>query len=57
MHDLLECLFGCHCMRTEVGSNPCKKIQLLGIAHPVVGIKILGIKGAPGDGTHPRTQW
>ena len=57
MHDLLECLFGCHCMRTEVGSNPCKKIQLLGIAHPIVGIKILGIKGAPGDGTHPRTQW
>ena len=34
---LLECLCGCHCMSTYVGSNPCKKIQLLGIPHPVVG--------------------
>ena len=38
-----------------MGSNPCRRIQLLGIAHPVVEITILGIEGAPGDGTHPRT--
>ena len=38
-----------------MGSNPCRKIQLLGIVHPVVGIKISDTKGAPGDGTHPRT--
>ena len=37
-----------------MGSNPCRKIQLLGIAHPVVGITILGTEGAPGDGTHQR---
>ena len=36
-------------------SNLCRKLQLLGIAHPVVGIKILGTEGAPGDGTHPGT--
>ena len=54
MHDSLECLFGCHCMSTLVGSNPCRKIQLLGIAHPVVGITISGTEGTPGDGTHPR---
>ena len=38
-----------------MGSNPCRKIQLLGIAHPIVGITILGTEGAPRDGTHPRT--
>ena len=38
-----------------MGSNPCRKIQLLGIAHPVVGIKISGTEGAPGDGKHLRT--
>ena len=35
-------------------SNPCRKIQLLGIAHPVVGITISGSEGLPGDGTHLR---
>ena len=35
-------------------SNPCRKIQLLGIAHPVVGITISGSEGLPEDGTHPR---
>ena len=38
-----------------MGSNPSRKIQLLGIAHTVVGITISGTEGAPGDGTHPRT--
>ena len=38
-----------------MGSNPCRKIQLLGIAHPVVGITISGTEDAPGDGMHPRT--
>ena len=28
-------VFGCHHMYTLVGSNPCRGIQLLGIAHPV----------------------
>ena len=37
-----------------MGSNPCRKIELLGIAHPVVGITISGTKGIPGDGTHLR---
>ena len=27
----------CHNMCTEVGSNPCRKLSLLGIAHPVEG--------------------
>ena len=38
-----------------MGSNPYRKIQLLGIAHLVMGITILGTEGAPGDGTHPTT--
>ena len=35
----MECewIFVCHCMCIKVGSNPCRKIQLLGIAYPVVG--------------------
>ena len=37
-----------------MGSNQCRKIQLLGIAHPVVGITISGIEGLPGDGMHSR---
>ena len=37
-----------------MGSNPHRKIQLLGIAHPVVGITISGTEGLPGDGTHLR---
>ena len=27
----------CHDMCTWVGSNPCRKLSLLGIAHPVEG--------------------
>ena len=36
-------------------SNPCRRIQLPGVAHPVMGITISGTEGAPGDGTHSRT--
>ena len=34
---VLECVFVCHCMCTYVGSNPCRRNHLLGIAHLVVG--------------------
>ena len=37
-------------------SNPCRKIQLLGIAHPVVGITISGVEGKTGDEAHPERQ-
>ena len=37
-----------------MGSNPFRKIQLLGIVHPVVGITISGTEGTPEDGMHPR---
>ena len=37
-----------------MGSNPCRIIPLLGIAHPVEGKTISGIEDTPGDGTHPR---
>ena len=37
-----------------MGSNPCRIIPLLGIAHPVEGKIISGTEGSPGDGTHPR---
>ena len=30
-------VFGCHDMCTYVRSNPCRKLSLLGIAHPVEG--------------------
>ena len=30
-------VFGFHYMCTYVGSNPCRRISLLGIAHPVEG--------------------
>ena len=36
-----------------MGSNPCRKIQLLGIVHPVVGITISGVRGTTGDEAHP----
>ena len=26
-----------HCMSTWVGSNPCRRLSLLGFAHPIVG--------------------
>ena len=39
-----------------MGSNPCRKIQLLGIAHPVVGITISGFRGTKGDEVYPRPQ-
>ena len=34
---ILECVYVCHCMCTYVGSSPCRRIHLLGIADPVVG--------------------
>ena len=30
-------VIGCHDMCTYMGSNPCRKLSLLGIAHPVEG--------------------
>ena len=39
-----------------MGSNPCRKIQLLGIAHPVVGITISGVGVTTGDEAHPEPQ-
>ena len=38
-----------------MGSNPCRIIPQLGIAHPVEGKIISVIEGSPGDGTHPRS--
>ena len=40
-----------------MGSNPCRKIQLLGIAHPFVGITIVGARGITGDEAHPGPQF
>ena len=37
-----------------MGSNPSRKIQLLGIAHPIVGVTISGTEGLPRDGIHLR---
>ena len=37
-----------------MGSNPSKKIPLLGIAHLVEGKTISGTEDAHGDGTHLR---
>ena len=37
-----------------MGSNPSRKISLLGIAHPIEGKIISGTENGPGDGTHPR---
>ena len=39
-----------------MGSNPCRKIQLLGIAHPIVGITISSVRGTIGDEAHPGPQ-
>ena len=39
-----------------MGNNPCRKIQLLGAAHPVVGITYSGIGGTAGDEAHPGPQ-
>ena len=30
-------VFGCHDMYTYVGSNPCRRLSLLGFAHPIEG--------------------
>ena len=30
-------VIGCHDMCTDVGSNPCRKLSLLSIAHPIEG--------------------
>ena len=43
-------VFGCHYMCTYVGSNPCRGIQLLGIAHPVEG-KLFHAQGVFGKTT------
>ena len=40
----------CHCMSTWVGSSPCRKIHLLGIAHPVVGKTFSGAEGTSRGG-------
>ena len=37
-----------------MGSNPSRKIPLLGIAHLVEGKTISGTEDTPGDGMHPR---
>ena len=37
-----------------MGSSPSRKIQLLGIAHPVMGKIFSGAGGISGDGVHPR---
>ena len=33
------------------GEYPCRRLSLLGIAHPVVGKIFLGIGGTPREGT------
>ena len=38
------------------GGYPCRKISLLGIAHPVVGKYISGTRGVPEGETGPWTQ-
>ena len=38
-----------------MGSNSCRIIPLLGIAHLVEGKIISGTEGLPGDGTHPKS--
>ena len=43
-------VFGFHYMTTEVRSNPCRGIQLLGIAHPVEG-KLFQVHGVFGKTT------
>ena len=37
-----------------MGCNLCRKIQLLGIVHPVVGKYLSGTGGASDDEAHPR---
>ena len=37
-------VFGCHYMCTSVGSNPCRRLSLLGIAHLVEG-KLFKVQG------------
>ena len=39
-----------------MGSNPCRKIKLLGNAHLVVGITISGVGGTTSDKVHPGPQ-
>ena len=39
-----------------MGSNPCIKIQLLGIAHSVMGITISDVGGTTGDEAHSGPQ-
>ena len=39
-------VFGCHYVCTQVGSNPCRRLSLLGIAHPVEGALIISGTGS-----------
>ena len=39
-----------------MGSNPSRKIPLLGIAYPVEGKTISDTEDVPGDGMHPRLR-
>ena len=59
MHMLLLNVFvmieSWHFMCTQVGSSPCRRIPLLGIAHLVVGKCFLGAGGTPRGGTHLRS--
>ena len=40
-------VFGCHYMCPYVGSNPCRRLSLLGIAHPAEGslFQVQGVYG------------
>ena len=50
------CIILLECVWLPMHENPCRKIQLLGIAHPVMGITISGDRGTTGDKAHPRPQ-
>ena len=49
-------VFCCHYMCTQVGSNPCRGIQLLSIAHPVEG-KLFQVQGVFGKTTLTRGRF
>ena len=48
--------FGFHCMCTLVGSNPCRRLSLLGIVHPVEG-KLFQVQGVFGKTTLTRGRF
>ena len=49
-------VFGCHDMCTWVGSNPCRRLSLLGIAHPVEG-SLFQVQGVYGKTTLARGRF